>query len=601
MKAGGPQGGVRHATAKSVRQLAAALFTSTAFGAAPAAATPCTNLSGLQLQHTIITSATDNDTGVFVTPTTPPTTLTGLPAFCRVTATLTPMSDSAIKIEVWLPKTTWNSRFLGTGGGGFQGIISYNALALGIQQGFATTNSDLGTGSSGCSPLYCGSAGNMGNPLAILFGDSASPTTGLFGHPERIKDFGYRAIHLMTLRGKEIANAFYRQGAQTAYFAGCSTGGQNALMEAQRFPEDYNGILAGAAAFNRTHLHMAALSSWQNTHATPGRFIQPGQMSLINNAVLAQCVGQDGGVTTDQFLTDPRDCKFDPKVLQCTGSNVPPACLSAEQVTTMRNYYGGTKNPRNGQVINPGGARGSETENIFALGLAFQERLPEPAFDGLFYWVFGSAFGVPSSATNYANFDFGRDVDTVDDQLAKMLNAVSTDLSEFNRRGNKLLMYHGWADPLIPPQSSINYFNALAKIERGQRPDRDEVQQVAFRPGDAGKLDATQRYARLFMVPGMYHCSGGPGPNVFDALAPLVQWVEQGVAPEAILATKFVNDTPPAVQMTRPLCVYPKVAKYKGSGDSNVAANFVCVADERDLSQRQRPSSGPDNIGIARS
>ena len=441
---------------------AVALFTSTAFGAAPAAATPCTNLSGLPLQHATITSATDNDTGVFVTPTTPPTTLTGLPAFCRVTATLTPMSDSAIRIEVWLPKTTWNSRFLGTGGGGFQGVITYSALALGIQQGFATTNSDLGTGSSGCNPLYCGSAGNMGNPLAIAFGAPASPTTGLFGHPERIKDFGYRAIHLMTLRGKEIANAFYGQGARTAYFAGCSTGGQNALMEAQRFPEDYNGILAGAAAFNRTHLHMAGLASWQNTHATPGRFIQPGQMTLINNAVLAQCVGQDGGVATDQFLTDPRDCKFDPKVLQCTGSNLPPACLSAEQVTTMRNYYGGTKNPRNGQVINPGAARGAETENILALGLAFQERLPEPAFDGLFYWVFGSGFGILSSATNYANFDFDRDVDTVDDQLAKTLNAVSTDLRDFNRRGNMREAVADWS--LAPVVEAVQALRGIDMV-----------------------------------------------------------------------------------------------------------------------------------------
>jgi feruloyl esterase len=335
----------------------------------------------------------------------------------------------------------------------------------------------------------------------------------------------------MTLRGKEIANAFYGQGAQTAYFAGCSTGGQNALMEAQRFPEDYNGILAGAAAFNRTHLHMAGLFSWQNTHATPGRFIQTGQLALINNAVLAQCAGRDDGLATDQFLTDPRACKFDPKVLQCTGSNVPPACLSAEQVTTMQNVYAGTSDPQNGQLINPGAARGSETENVLALGLAFQERLPEPPFDGLFYWVFGSSFGVLSSATNYANFDFHRDVRTVDDQLADTLNAVSTDLGEFNRRGNKLLMYHGWADPLIPPPSSINYFNALVKAH-GR--NHAEVQQVDFRPGDDRKLAATQSYARLFMVPGMYHCAGGPGPNVFDALTPLVQWVEQGVAPETI-------------------------------------------------------------------
>src|SRR5213078_4135325 len=148
--------------------------------------------------------------------------------------------------------------------------------------------------------------------------DPTAPTTGLFGHPERIKDFGYRAIHLMTLRGKEIADAFYRARAQTAYFAGCSTGGQNALMEAQRFPDDYDGILAGAAAFNRTHLHMAGLAVWQDTHANASR---------------------DGGASSDPFLTDPRDCHFDPKALLCTGGKVPPACLTAVQVTTIQKYY----------------------------------------------------------------------------------------------------------------------------------------------------------------------------------------------------------------------------------------------------------------------
>src|SRR5262249_53101790 len=206
-------------------------------------------------------------------------------------------------------------------------------------------------------------AGNMGNPLAIAFGDPSSPSTGLFGHPERIKDFGYRAIHLMTVHGKEIVNAFYRRSASTAYFAGCSTGGQNALMEAQRFPGDYNGILAGAAAFNPPHLHIAGVSTRPNHPPPPGRVIQPGPKKLLNKAVLAQCVGQDGGVTTDQFLTDPRDCKFDPKVLQCTGSNLPPACLTAEQVTTMQNYYAGTIDPRTHQIINPGSERGNETDN----------------------------------------------------------------------------------------------------------------------------------------------------------------------------------------------------------------------------------------------
>jgi feruloyl esterase len=559
-----------------------------AIGTTPAMASPCTNLQSLQLEHTTITSATDNTTGAFVVPgSNPPSTLTGLPAFCRVTATLTPSSDSAIKIEVWLPEITWNGRFLGTGGGGFQGVITYTELASGIQAGFAATNSDLGTGVSGCSPLYCGSDGNMGNPLAIDFGDPAAPTTGLFGHPERIKDFGYRAIHLMTVRGKEIADAFYRQNARKAYFAGCSTGGQNALMEAQRFPDDYDGILAGAAAFNRTHLHMAGLYAWQDTHASPGRFIQPGQMTLINKAVLAQCVGQDGGAATDPFLTDPRDCHFDPKVLQCTGGNVPPACLSADQVTTMRKYYAGAIDPVNGDVINPGAERGNETDNVLALGLAFNEQLPEPAFDGLFYWVFGPSFGYPASAHNFANFDFHHDIDTVDDQLAAVLNADSADLSEFREHGGKLLMYHGWADPLIPSQSSINYFNARVAN------DSHGFEQVGFAPGAGRALQSTQSYARLFMVPGMYHCSGGPGPNVFDALTPLVTWAETGVAPETIVATKFVNDTPPAVAMTRPLCVYPKVAKYNGSGSTSVAANFTCVTDEPDFNQTPAPKYGP--------
>jgi feruloyl esterase len=567
------------------------LFAWVAIASTPAMATPCTDLQSLQLQHATITSATDN-TGDFTPPGSTP--ISGLPPFCRVTATLVPTSDSSIKIEVWLPESGWNGRFLGTGGGGFQGVITYSELANGIRAGFAATNSDLGTGVSGCNPLFCGSDGET-NPLATAFGNPGAPSTGLFGHPERIKDFGYRAIHLMTVRGKEIANAFYHQKAHKplkAYFAGCSTGGQNALMEAQRFPHDYDGILAGAPAFNRTHLHMAGLSVWQDTHASPSRLIlpgqpgQPGQMSLINKAVLKQCVGQDGGASTDQFLTDPRDCHFDPKELLCKGGEVAPACLTPDQVTTMQKYYAGVIDPVTGQVINPGAERGNETDNVQALGLAFQEQLPEPAFDGLFYWVFGSSFG-SASAVNFANFDFHHDVQTVDDQLAAVLNADSSDLGEFREHGGKLIMYHGWADPLIPSQSSINYFNALVAN------DSHGFQQASFNGHGNESLARTQSYARLFMVPGMYHCSGGPGPNTFDAVKPLIDWVEGGVAPEKITATKFVADTPPAVQMTRPLCVFPKVAKYNGSGSTSDAANFTCVADENDFNQTPAPKYGP--------
>jgi feruloyl esterase len=310
-------------------------------------------------------------------------------------------------------------------------------------------------------------------------------------------------------------------------------------------------------------------------------------MTLINKAVLAQCVGQDGGAATDPFLTDPRDCHFDPKVLQCTAGNAPPACLTSDQVTTMRKYYAGTIDPANGQLIGPGSERGNETDNVLALGLALQEQLPEPAFDGLFYWVFGPGFGYPGSAHNFTNFDFHRDVDTVDDQLAAVLNATSTDLGEFREHGGKLIMYHGWADPLIPSQTSINYFNALVAGDRGG------FQPASFDAGRDPGLARTQTYARLFMVPGMYHCSGGPGPNVFDALTPLLTWVEKGKAPETITATKFVNNTPPAVEMTRPLCLYPKVARYNGSGSTSVASNFTCVADENDFNQTPAPKYGP--------
>jgi feruloyl esterase len=332
---------------------------------------------------------------------------------------------------------------------------------------------------------------------------------------------------------------------------------------------------------------MAAIAGWQNAHATPGRFIQPGQLTLINKAVIAQCVGQDGGAKTDAFLTDPRDCRFDPKVLLCKGGNVPPACLTAEQVTTMEHYYDGTRDSVNGQLISPGYERGNETDNVVALGFALQEQLPEPAFDGLFYWVFGQSFAFPGSPHNFQNFDFHHDVDTVDDQLEPVLNATSTDLGEFRGHGGKLILYHGWADPLIASQNSINYFNALV-ADHGHG-----FQQASFAPGHDPNLARTQDYARLFMVPGMYHCSGGPGPNVFDALSPLVSWVEKNEAPETITATKFVNDTPPAVQMTRPLCVFPKVAKYNGSGSTSIAANFSCVADENDFNQTPAAKYGP--------
>ncbi|MCP3443321.1 tannase/feruloyl esterase family alpha/beta hydrolase [Bradyrhizobium sp. CCGUVB14] len=319
-------------------------------------------------------------------------------------------------------------------------------------------------------------------------------------------------------------------------------------------------------------------------------------MSLINKAVLAQCAGRDGGVKTDQFLSDPRDCHFDPKVLQCTGGNLPPACLTAEQVTRMQSYYAGVIDPVNGDVVFPAYSRGTEIEDINALGIMAKQQLPEPLADGPLYWVFGPSFGQPGSAINYTNFDIHRDLKAVDDQLAEPMNANSTDLSAFRAHGGKLIMYHGWADQGVASQVSINYFNALVEHDRHDfEHSRHGAEEVRFDERDRRRsaLERTQSYARLYMVPGMHHCTGGPGPNSFVLLPSLVNWVENGTAPDAVTATKYVDDTPPNVQMTRPLCVFPKIARYNGSGSTNDAASFTCVRGEHEFNQKPAPQYGP--------
>ncbi len=250
----------------------------------------------------------------------------------------------------------------------------------------------------------------------------------------------------MTLFAKALIEAFYGAPAHPSYFAGCSTGGQQALMEAQRFPTDYDGILAGDAALNRTHLHTITVWTYGATHRTPASYIPATKFDVINQRVLAQCGGQDGGAPGDPFLTDPRNCKFDPGTLECPAGTDGPTCLNPDQVTAMRQYYGSVVNASNGAVINPGYMPGIETSNPGALGLALNESLTEPAFDSLFKWVFGLTW-------QWQTFDFNHDMDTVDQVLTADLNADSVDLSAFAGRGGKRILYHGWADPLLPSPS----------------------------------------------------------------------------------------------------------------------------------------------------
>jgi tannase/feruloyl esterase len=522
----------------------------------------CESLSSFHFADTTINSAMSQSGGPYVAADAWHLAFANLPPYCEVYATIKPTADSSINVRVWMPTQRYNGRYLGTGNGGYAGGFFFSELADGINRGFATANTDMGTA-----------------PAAGVNADA------LVGHPEKWKDFGWRATHLMTTFSKALINAFYGNPAQRNYFAGCSTGGQQALMEMQRYPDEYDGVLAGAPAFNRTHLHTILVSEYRATHRTAQSYIPPTKLDLVNKAVLAQCNRQDGGAPSDPFLTDPRDCQFDPAQLQCPIGDG-PNCLNADQVAAMKVYYKGSTNLATGAVIAPGNARGSETSSPAALGFALNESSTEPTFDSLFKWVFGLTW-------QWQTFDFNKDMASVDRVLASDLNANNADLRQFASRGGKLVMYHGFADPLIPSQTSINYYNALVESSSGTV--------------SAKTIAQTQKFARLFMAPGMWHCKDGPGPNSFggpiqqqapsydpqyDLMSALVQWVEKGTAPASVTATKYNGDLQQGgIVMQRPLCPYPQFAKYNGTGNPNLPTSFKCVADDRAKDFNEKPAA----------
>jgi feruloyl esterase len=519
--------------------------------ALPAAAATCESLVvNLALTGTTVTAAVSVPGPSFTAPDG--VTYTNMPSFCKVSAVLTPTSDSFINVELWMPTRTWNSRFVGFGNGGYAGTIALGvpAMVAALQQGFAVATTDMGTAPSG---------------------NNNADT--LIGHPEKWIDWGWRATHLMTTTAKQLILTYYGQGPRWSYFHGCSTGGEQALMEAQRFPDDYDGILGGDPANNRTHTHTGVLWNYVAMHKTPqSLYTSTGQTQAMVKSILAACAVKSGGLASDPFLTDPRTCDWDPAVMQCTGAP-DGTCLTADQVAAARTMYAGARDPATGRLIFPGSIRGSEADGQFGwVGIGTQAETP---FGSLFKWVFGPTF-------TYMNFNFDSDMASLDSLLASNLNANSTDLSRFAARGGKFVMYHGWADPLISSQESINYYERL----------------VAAQGNGASATRKAQSFYRLFMVPGMYHCAFGPGPNAFgnrfsglvyaappaqqdsahDIFMALQDWVERGVAPTRIVATKYVQDVPNlGVQMTRPICVYPNVAKYSGTGDPNSAENFLCA------------------------
>jgi len=540
----------------------AALLGVFALGATGAeAGASCSGLAALSmsLPNVTITAAQSVPAGTFTA--ADGEVFNNLPAFCRVVAVATPTSQSQINFEVWMPSSGWNGKFQGEGSGGSAGAISFYAMAPALARGYATMSNDNG---------HIGSVWTFAQ------------------FPEKVVDFGHRAQHVTTVAGKAIVKAFYGIAAKHSYFYACSQGGHHALMEAQRYPDDYDGIIAGDPANDWTHLMFGELWAGLNTSVKGPSFDLPqAKLDLVTSAAIAQCKGQDGSPRTDAFLTDPLDCHFDPKVLLCKSGDA-STCLTQDQLTAVEALYQGPVNPVTHKQIFPGFTRGSETFwRQVLVGLSIPGGSSASFFrDGVF-----------PGLGNFNDINFNRDVKLTDNKAAgsgetwaEALNANNADLGPFRKRGGKLIMYHGFADPFITPLISLYYYNAVIDQVGGDRGGRHGDDRF-------GAIAETQEFARLFMVPGMNHCAGGPGPNNFggfaqaagapqdpqhDVLSALERWVEKGVAPDKIIGTKFVNDVPAnGVAFTRPLCPYPQGARFVGH-NVNDAASFACVEDEHD-------------------
>ena len=490
--------------------------------AAASAASSCETLASLKLPHTTITLAQTVGAGTFP----PPAGRQGrgaavyaeLPSFCRVAATLAPSADSDIKVEVWLPSSGWNGKFQAVGNGGWAGTISYPALAQAVAAGYATASTDTGhTGNNGSFAL---------------------------GHPEKLTDFGYRAVHEMTVQAKAVIDAYYGAAPKLSFWNGCSLGGRQGITEAQRYPADFDAIVAGAPAVNAMYLHAARVAINQIVHRSPDSYIAPEKYSMIHDAALNACDALDG--VKDGIIDSPSRCAFDPKVLACKDADG-ASCLTPAQVETARALYAPVKDPKSGATVFPALLEpGSELGWATLAG-------PQPvgtALDAFKYVVFADA------NWDWRSFNMSTDLSRGLRQDAGAMNAGDPDLRPFFNRGGKLLIYHGWSDGgsggAISAFNTISYYESVLKH---MGPNQEN-------------------WLRLFMVPGMAHCGGGTGPNQFNALAALERWREQNEPPKSIIAAR-VNERG-GIDMTRPLCPYPQRAVYKGTGSTNDAANYTC-------------------------
>jgi hypothetical protein len=499
--------------------LATVLLLSLAFGADPAAAADCAKLLDLKLKDTVITEAT-------IVPAQG-----DLPEYCRVQGGL----ETVILFEIALPTTVWNNKLFYVGGAGYNGSVP--ELSEALARGYAAAGSD--TGHRG---FHWDASAMLNNPQAQT-------------------NYAYRATHLVAGLSKQVVKAYYGAPARRSYFCGCSNGGKMALMEVQRYPDDFDGVVAGGSVVDRTKAMM--MFAWTQK-ALLGSEIPPYKVAAMEKATLAACDAKDG--LADGLIDRPDLCRFDPKVLTCQGADRPD-CLIQKQVTAWQKILNGPVNSA-GQKLYAGYSPGHEGDYpSYITGIGTMHGYPSSNFmyeDSFMRWiVFGPKFD------SVRDFDYDKSPEALV-PFEKDQDSASTDLSGFKAHGGKLILYNGWADHSTPPLRTVQYYSDVRQ-KHGE---------------------ATDEFVRLFMAPGLYHCTGGPGPNTFggpgqkgykkndserDIVGALDRWVELGIAPVKIIATKFKNDDPSqGVARTRPVCPYPQVATYKGSGSVDAAANFAC-------------------------
>ena len=506
----------------------------------------CNDLAKMSLPHVTITLAEPVRAGAFAPDAQGDAAdVSALPAFCRVAATLKPTSDSDIKIEVWLPASGWNGKFQAVGNGAFSGAIAYPAMGRALARGYAAASTDTG---------------HSGNTASFAL-----------GHPEKLVDFAWRAVHEMTVTSKAILTAHFARAPKFSYWNGCSAGGRQAMVEAQRFPADFDGIIAGAPGLDWTGRAAQAVRIAQALDGNAAARLLEPQRQLLHRAIVEACDALDG--VKDGLLENPRRCRYDPAVLQCKGAGE-TGCLTAAQVETARLMYSGVKNEQTGREI-PGLLPGSE------LGWTDTGWTASARATGLDHFRF---IVIANASWTVQQFNARADIPRADEGRGDIVNALEPNLKPFIDRGGKLIQYHGWSDPQISPASSVQYYARAVEASGGA--------------ATVGKS------YRLFLAPGMGHCGGGEGPNTFDVVSALEQWVEAGKAPDQIRAS---HATGGRVDRTRPLCPYPQVAVYNGTGSIDDAANFACRQESSTQSPKSRvdawtspltPKGRPDLQGI---